>query len=114
MSTTVEFRVAKEWSIVKVKMTKAGTERKARLEAAGKCLACEIAFAENERKICGVHLSCDQTQRYAIRTGKTTLRELIRDGERLAATQGGRKPATKYAARLLGREGEERPVKSAS
>ena len=59
-----------------------------------------------ERTVCGVHCSCDQTQRYAIRKKRETLAALIKRGERLAPGQLGlgRPPKTEYGAKLLGRK----------
>jgi hypothetical protein len=101
----VVFRVVKEFSVVKVKLTNNGEERLKRLTAEGKCLACERPVA-GEKVVCGCCVSCDQSQRYAMRIGRVTLQELIAAGERQVKKTGGRKPKTAYSAKLLGRTGE--------
>ncbi len=97
--------VVKEWNVVKVKLTREGAERVARLQAAKCCLACELPIVEGQQVVCGVHANCDNTQRYAIKKGKTTLDALIKNGERRPAGEAGygRKPSTDYGAKLLGR-----------
>lgn len=105
---SVEFRVIKEFDVVKVKISKEVAERIERLQRENKCIACECEFQPGERKTVGIHAdTCYQSQVYALRKGLVTLRELYANGERLAPKPGGRKPATAYAAKLLGREGEE-------
>jgi hypothetical protein len=98
----VTFRVVKEFDVVKVRITAEGEARVKRLTAARKCLACECDLVG--KTVCGCCESCDQTQRYAMRKGLTTLRALIATGERRAPGKGGRKPGSAYAKRLLGRE----------
>jgi hypothetical protein len=106
--STVElmYCVVKEWNVVKVKLTKEGAERVTRLQAAKCCLACELPIEPGQQVVCGVHVNCDNTQRYAIRKGKTTVDDLIKKGERRPpGEQGyGPKPKTDYAAKLLGRK----------
>lgn len=104
--TEVAFRVVKEFDVVKVKLTKEAASRIAKLLAENKCVACECEHRDGDKVVCGCCSSCYQAQANAMRTGKKTLRELIRDGERLIPKSGGRKPGSKYAARILGREGE--------
>lgn len=103
----VEYQIPKGVTVVRVKLTKAGEERFRRLSAEKKCLACEVPFKPGETTTRGCHLSCDQTQRYAMRMGKETDQSLVKRGERAPRKTGGRPPASAYAARLLGREGEE-------
>ena len=100
----VAFRVVREWDVVKVKLTNEGEERVNRLTAEGKCLACECELEPGQKVVCGCCVSCDQSQRYAIRVGKATLHGLIKIGERMPAGTPGGKPKTAYSTRLLGRE----------
>lgn len=102
--------VVKEWNVVKVKLTKDGAERVARLQAANCCLACELPIEPGQQVVCGVHANCDNGQRYAIRKGKATLEELIKKGERRPAGEVGYgpKPKTDYQAKLLGRKRTEK------
>jgi hypothetical protein len=100
------YRVAKEFAVEEVMLTKEIEQRIATLTAANKCLACECVHEPGTQVICGTCPSCNQTQHYGMRKGKCTLRQLIQRGERLPAKPGGRKPGTKYAAQLLGRDGE--------
>lgn len=101
----VVFRVVKEFDVVKVKLTAEGEERLARLTAERKCLACECSVV-GQKVVCGCCVACDQSQRYAMRKGITTLRQLISSGERKVKATPGRKPGSAYAAKLLGRTGE--------
>lgn len=92
--------------MLEVNLTKEIEQRVAKLVAAGKCPACELPIAPGEKTTCGVHNNCYAAQQYAIKTGKTSVRELIESGERLVPKPAGRKPASAYVAKLLGREGE--------
>ena len=98
----VVFRVTREFDVIKIRQSKAVQERVARLVAAGKCLACECELAQAKKVVSGCCSSCAQAQYYAIRKHRTSLIELIKNGERLPAQPPGRKP-NEYAARLLGR-----------
>lgn len=102
----VVFRVAREFDVIEVKLTKAVQQRLVSFAKQRKCLACERVIPKTERMICGCCMSCDQSQRYAIRKGKATLQGLLERGERAVKATPGRKPATAYAAKLLGRSGE--------
>jgi hypothetical protein len=105
MMLKVMFRVAKEFDVVEVKLTKLVQDKLVAFKSARKCLACEREIEPTERMCCGCCVSCDQTQRYAMRKGKITLEELLECGERAVQAIPGRKPANAYAAKLLGRNG---------
>lgn len=105
----VSMCVPTEFTVVKVRLTQEAAARVEKLLAEGKCLACGVELGtlngKPERTVCGVHCSCDQTQRHAIRIGKETVASLIKRGERLAPGHRGlgRPPKTDYGAKLLGR-----------
>lgn len=99
----VAFRVVKEFDVVKVRLTKAVQNKLVSFAKERKCLACERLIPKTERMVCGCCMSCDQSQRYAMRKGKATLQQLLERGERAVKATPGRKPATAYAAKLLGR-----------
>jgi hypothetical protein len=99
----VVFRVAREFDVIEVKLTELVQKKLAAFAKEHKCLACERPIEKTERLICGCCVSCDQTQRYAMRKGKVTLEELLESGERAVKATSGRKPASDYAAKLLGR-----------
>lgn len=106
----ISYCVVKEWNVVTVRLTKEGAERVHRLQGEGRtfCLACELPLGKigdkEQRTVCGVHESCDQTQRHAVEKGHCTFAELIKAGERRAPGVRGVKPKTDYAAKLLGRK----------
>ncbi len=101
----VMFRVAREFDVIEIKLTQLVQDKLAAFAKERKCLACERQMEPEERLVCGCCVSCDQSQRYAIRKGKATLQDLLECGERAVQAIPGRKPATAYAAKLLGRNG---------
>jgi hypothetical protein len=104
---TVVLRVARDFDVIQLKLTKAVAKRVERLVGQDKCLACECALVAGAKTVSGCCMSCAQSQYYAIRKGHTTLQQLIRNGERLAPKTPGRKPRGAYSAKLLGREAED-------
>ena len=100
----VMFCVAKEFDVVKVKMTKEGSDRVERLTAVGEhgaCLGCERAFEDGEITRCGQCHTCYNGTLYAISKKKTTRAALIKAGKMLAPRAGGRKPANDFTRSLM-------------
>ncbi len=90
---------------MKVKLTKEGEERYNRLRSENKCLHCGEPLVPGEKVVCGCHVGCDQSQRNAINTGRTTQNQLIKEGKRTIPYEHGRgrKPKSAATAELLGR-----------
>jgi hypothetical protein len=100
-------RIATEFDLVKVNVTKAGEERIRRLSAVGKygaCLGCEHAFTEQEikdgKKKCGQCETCYNGSLYAFKKRRTTRKKLCDDGFMLAPAPGGRRPANDFTRSL--------------
>lgn len=91
------FRVAKEFDVVKVKLTKDGRERVERLTAANACLGCERKLDEDERCTCG---NCATCYNAILKLPKPTRVNLANEGKTLAPTKGGRRPANKFTQEL--------------
>lgn len=96
----VEFRVATEFNVVKVKVTNEAEERIKRLLAAGCCLGCEKSLATNERVRRGLCDTCYSGMRHAVKKRRTTENKLIAEGELLPPSPGGRKPANSFTEKL--------------
>ena len=79
----------KRWVAVR----KTAKDRIAKCEKDGLCVACMEKIAEGERSMRGMHMRCYFATARAIRTGKTTEEERMREGKMLEAQSGGRKPA---------------------
>lgn len=95
-----EFRVAREYDVVKVKLTKEGRERVERLQSAGCCLGCERKFEPDERVTCGNCATCYN----ALLDVPVSVRvQKANEGKTLAPGKGGRKPANKFTAELAER-----------
>lgn len=101
-----ELRVATEFNVVKVKITKEVQARIDQLLAENRCLGCEEPIVEGERRRRGLCSTCHSGVMHAIRKGKKTEKELMEAGNLLAKDPGGRKPANKFTASLSGRESE--------
>ncbi len=65
----IEFRVATEFSVVKVKVTQEGAARSARLQAEHRCLGCEKQCESTVRLRRGLCDTCYAGMRYAVRKG---------------------------------------------
>jgi hypothetical protein len=96
----VAFRVAKEWDVVRVRVSDEGTRRVAKLLADGRCVACEEPIEAGEQVKCGQCATCYQAARRAIKAKKVSRSQLIRDGKMLAPRDGGRKPSNKFTREL--------------
>lgn len=101
-----EFRVAKEFDVVKVRVSREGQERIARLQCEKKCLGCEEKFVEDERSRRGLCATCYGGVMNAVRKHGVSESELMREGKLLPPSKGGRKPRNAFTASLLGRESE--------
>jgi hypothetical protein len=99
----ITFRVVREWDVARVRLTEEADERVRSLRAACKCLGCEEPIRPGETVKCGLHDTCYQAARRAIRSGRFTQNQLIRDGKMLAPTEGGRRPTNKFSKELSGR-----------
>ena len=97
---TVEFCVATEFNVIRVKVTPEGEKRAARLTKEGRCLACERKLVEGERVRCGQCDTCYPATLRRIKQRKITRKEVIQSGEMLAPKTAGRKPKNHYTAKL--------------
>lgn len=95
--SSAEFRVAKEYDVVKVKLTKEGRERIERLQAAGCCLGCERKMEPDERCTCG---NCATCYNAVLKVPASVRQQLANEGKTLAPTSGGRKPSNKFTREL--------------
>lgn len=98
----IAYRVAKEWDVVKVRITEAGQKRADLLQSQNRCLGCEEKLDGQQAK-CGQCPTCYQASRRAIDARKVSRSELIREGKMLAPRTGGRKPSNKFTQELSGR-----------
>ncbi len=96
-------RVAKEFDVIKVKVSKEGEKRLAILQQEGKCLGCERELEQGERITCGMCATCYNAALKAFKKKKVTRTQLIREGKMLPATDGGRRPVNKFTQELSGR-----------
>lgn len=98
----VMLRVAKEFDVVKFRISKAGKQRAERLVASGCCCACEQKFDGErvEKHVCGMCKTCYNAARRFIRQGVDTMERFIRDGEMLPPHPG--RPASNKFTRRLG------------
>lgn len=91
------FRVAREFDVVKVKLTKDGRERVERLQSAGCCLGCERKFEPDERVTCG---NCTTCYNALLEVAPSVRQQKANEGKTLAPGKGGRKPANKFTCEL--------------
>lgn len=98
----IEFRVATEFNVVKVRVTKEGEQRVDSLTKKHCCLGCEKQLTEEDRVRRGLCDTCYQGMKNAVNKQRVTERELMRDGKLLAPKPGGRKPANAFTASLQG------------
>lgn len=91
------FRVAKEFDVVKVKLTKEGRERVDRLLPNRQCLGCEVKVDKGQRYTCG---NCGTCYNAVLEKSTAVRADLMRDGKTLPPTKGGRKPANKFTREL--------------
>jgi NifB/MoaA-like Fe-S oxidoreductase len=94
------FRVAREYDVVRVRVTEEGQARVERLTAENRCLGCEAEHQAEAKVTCGQCATCYPASMRAIRNKQTTRSQLIRDGKMLPPTKGGRKPANKFTQEL--------------
>lgn len=99
----VVIRVVKEYQLVTVRISKPVQSRINRLKSRGQCLACEKKFVAGERVTRGDCATCYNGALHAIRKGKVTIDELIREGKMLEKKPRGRKPANKFTQELAQR-----------
>lgn len=85
----IEFRVAREFDVVKIKREKSVDEEVASKVKAKKCLLCGEAYGSKEI-VRGDHRNCYNSLMYLVRTGKETESDLMRDGVLLPSDGGGR------------------------
>lgn len=94
------FRIAREFDVVKIKVTKEGQERVERLIAADFCLGCEQPLKRDEGgkliHVCGQCKTCYCATRRAIRAGRQRFEDLVRDGFAIPRATPGRKPVNKF------------------
>lgn len=99
----IEFRVATEFNVVKVRVSEEASKRIQVLQAACRCLGCERARIDDERFRRGLCDTCYGGVRNAIAKHRTTERDLMREGKLLAPLPGGRKPKNAFTAAVNGR-----------
>lgn len=75
-----------------VPVRKAAKDRIEKCQREGLCVACLAKVEDGERSIRGLHMRCYFATVRAIKTGKTTEEERVREGKMLEAQSGGRKP----------------------
>jgi len=91
------FRVAREFDVVKVRLTKDGRERIERLQTADCCLGCERKFEDGERRTCG---NCGTCYNALLEVPQSVRVQKANEGKTLAPGKGGRKPANKFTREL--------------
>lgn len=67
-----------------------------------KCLGCEREFDADERTVRGCCLACYAAINRAIRSGRVTEKDMMKEGRILAAGPGGRKPVNPMSKELAG------------
>lgn len=85
----IEFRVAREFDVVKIKREKTVDEEVAAKVKAKKCLLCSEPYGSAEI-VRGDHRNCYNSLMYLVRIGKETEGDLMRDGVLLPSDGGGR------------------------
>lgn len=101
-----EFRVATEFNVVKVKISKEVQERIDRLAAEHRCIGCEEVILETDKERRGLCSTCYSGVRNAMKKHGASEKRLMEDGHLLPSKPGGRVPKNKFTAALCGREGE--------
>lgn len=96
------YRVAKEFNVVTARISKTNEQRMRDLLSAGRCLGCENELVAGERVTRGLCATCYHGTLHAIKVGKTTEEDRLREGRILRASPGGRRPANKYLTDLMG------------
>jgi len=96
----VEFRVATEFSVVRVRVTQEGQERADRLSAQNRCLGCEMVHEDGSKVRCGLCDTCYQGVQNAVRRKKVSKSKLISSGHMFAPGKGGRKPKNSFTESL--------------
>lgn len=96
----VLYRVAREFDVIKVKPTKEGQERIDRLTPDRCCLGCERKVDEDERYTCG---NCPTCYNAILELPKNERVALMKSGETLTPTGGGRKHKNDFTRRLAER-----------
>jgi len=96
----VTIRVATEFDVVAIRLSKDATARVERLTTESKCLGCEQPFVDGERVTCGQCSTCYNAAHHAISKRRVTRISLIREGKMLPPGKGGRKPANDFTASL--------------
>ena len=94
----VMYRVAREYDVVTVRVSDQGQERIDRLVPNRQCLAtdCERKVGEKEHYTCG---NCPTCYSAMLGIPESEREKLIRDGETLAPSKGGRRPKNKFTAK---------------
>jgi Zn finger protein HypA/HybF involved in hydrogenase expression len=101
--STVNIKIATEFTVVQVTVTPEAEQRIERLTAAGKCLGCEQTLAKEDTVRRGLCSTCYAGANYAMRKARVTEAELIASGRMLVASPGGRPPANDFTASLHGK-----------
>jgi hypothetical protein len=96
MEVWFEERIVKR---VQVKLTPDGEKRRAKMLAECRCLGCGEVFAKGEESKRGLHLRCYEAFRRAVRAGRATDREMVREGKMLSPNPG--RPLSNPLARDL-------------
>jgi hypothetical protein len=114
VATQIQFRVATEFSVMKVNVSKEGEARIKQFTEEHRCLGCgkKIDFANGERVRRGHCDTCYSGVRHAIRKKTVTEKELMQEGKLLPPAPGGRKPANDFTAAILGRPAPGLPAPS--
>lgn len=96
----VMIRVATEFDVVNIRLSKDAVERVAKLTSEHRCLGCEEKLVDGERVTCGQCQTCYNAACHAIAKKRVKRADLIREGKMLAPQKGGRKPANDFTANL--------------
>lgn len=99
-----EFRVATEFNVVKVKVTKEIQARVDELVAKGICLGCEEPILDVDRRRRGLCSTCYTAVCHGIHHHGVSAKALMEAGKLLPKKPGGRKPKNKFTASLYGRD----------
>jgi hypothetical protein len=86
-----------EW----LEMKKNVIARIAKLQAEGRCLACEQPL-DDGKTVRGCHMRCAKATYRAIAANKTTDSKRVEDGKWLPAAEGGRPPSNPVTIELSG------------
>ena len=86
-------------TVVVIRIRKEARERRDKLLAEDRCLGCEEPNADRQIRV-GLCPACYQMALKAIRAGKITRNDLIREGRMLPRRPGGRKPDNPFRREL--------------